>query len=112
VVQRDFDFKAPDEFPDLAAATGAVLIGPQTHEVGNIVEAPTADDLLFQSGSSVQWRKAQTPLHSVRRPTGRVATAMAGFNAQSSVRSRRCLLIRTNTTVASSGRPHLAVEAG
>ncbi len=29
-----FDFVAPDEFPDIAAATGAMLIGRRTHEVG------------------------------------------------------------------------------
>ena len=29
-----FDFVAPDEFPDVAAATGAMLIGRQTYEVG------------------------------------------------------------------------------
>jgi dihydrofolate reductase len=29
-----FDFMAPDEFPDIAAATGAMLIGRRTYEVG------------------------------------------------------------------------------
>jgi hypothetical protein len=29
-----FDFVAPDEFPDIAAATGAMLIGRRTYEVG------------------------------------------------------------------------------
>ena len=33
-----FDFVAPDEFPDIAAATGAMLIGRQTYEVGNRME--------------------------------------------------------------------------
>jgi dihydrofolate reductase len=30
-----FDFMAPDAFPEIAAATGAMLIGRRTHEVGN-----------------------------------------------------------------------------
>ena len=29
-----FDFMAPDEFPDIAAATCAMLIGRRTYEVG------------------------------------------------------------------------------
>src|ERR1700744_3518502 len=29
-----FDFVAPDEFPDIAAATGAMLVGRRTYEVG------------------------------------------------------------------------------
>ncbi|WP_283136710.1 dihydrofolate reductase family protein [Rhizohabitans arisaemae] len=29
-----FDFMAPDEFPDIAAATGAMLVGRRTYEVG------------------------------------------------------------------------------
>jgi hypothetical protein len=34
-----FDFVAPDEFPEIAAATGAMLIGRRTYEVGNKMEA-------------------------------------------------------------------------
>ncbi len=30
-----FDFMAPDEFPDIAAATGAMLIGRRTYQVAN-----------------------------------------------------------------------------
>ena len=30
-----FDFMAPDEFPEIAAATGAMLIGRRTYEVAN-----------------------------------------------------------------------------
>jgi dihydrofolate reductase len=33
-----FDFVTPDEFPDVAAATGAMLIGRRTYEVGNRME--------------------------------------------------------------------------
>ena len=38
-----FDFVAPDEFPDIAAATGAMLIVRRTHEVGNRMEADKPD---------------------------------------------------------------------
>jgi len=34
-----FDFVAPDEFPEIAAATGAMLNGRRTYEVGNRMEA-------------------------------------------------------------------------
>jgi dihydrofolate reductase len=33
-----FDFVAPDEFPDIAAATGAMLIGRRTYEVAQRME--------------------------------------------------------------------------
>lgn len=34
-----FDFVAPDEFPEIAAATGAMLVGRRTAEVGNRMAA-------------------------------------------------------------------------
>jgi dihydrofolate reductase len=34
-----FDFVAPDEFPEIATATGAMLIGRRTYEVGSKMEA-------------------------------------------------------------------------
>ena len=34
-----FDFVAPDEFPEVAAATGAMLIGRRTYDVGNRMDA-------------------------------------------------------------------------
>ena len=34
-----FDFMAPDEFPEIAAATGAMLVGRRTYEVGNRMDA-------------------------------------------------------------------------
>jgi dihydrofolate reductase len=34
-----FDFVAPDEFPEIAAAAGAMLIGRRTYEVANRMEA-------------------------------------------------------------------------
>jgi dihydrofolate reductase len=34
-----FDFVAPDEFPEVAAATGAMLVGRRTYEVGERMDA-------------------------------------------------------------------------
>ena len=34
-----FDFVAPDELPEIAAATGAMLIGRRTYKVGDRMEA-------------------------------------------------------------------------
>src|SRR6266496_3549227 len=34
-----FDFVAPDEFPEVAAATGAMLVGRRTYEVGKRMSA-------------------------------------------------------------------------
>ena len=34
-----FDFLAPDEFPEIAAATGAMLVGRRTYDVGNRMKA-------------------------------------------------------------------------
>src|SRR5260370_9662465 len=34
-----FDFVAPNEFPEIAAATGAMLVGRRTDEVGNRMDA-------------------------------------------------------------------------
>jgi dihydrofolate reductase len=40
-----FDFIAPDEFPEIAAATGAMLIGRRTYEVGNRMAAENPRDV-------------------------------------------------------------------
>ena len=44
-----FDFVAPDEFPDIAAATGAMLVGRRTWEVGDrmAAEQPGSVDYPF-----------------------------------------------------------------
>ena len=38
-MNRIFDFMAPDAFPEIAAATGAMLVGRRTYEVGNRMDA-------------------------------------------------------------------------
>ena len=40
-----FDFVAPDEFPEIAAATGAMLIGRRTYEVGKRMAAANPSDV-------------------------------------------------------------------
>jgi dihydrofolate reductase len=42
-----FDFVAPDEFPEIAAATGAMLIGRRTYEVGNRMAAANPSDVSY-----------------------------------------------------------------
>jgi dihydrofolate reductase len=39
-----FDFMAPDEFPEIAAATGAMLVGRRTYEVGKRMAAENRRD--------------------------------------------------------------------
>jgi dihydrofolate reductase len=39
-----FDFMAPDEFPEVAAATGAILVGRRTYEVGKRMAAANPGD--------------------------------------------------------------------
>ena len=39
-----FDFVAPDEFPEVAAATGAMLVGRRTYDVGNRMKAARERD--------------------------------------------------------------------
>jgi hypothetical protein len=48
------DFVAPDDFQEVAAATGAMLIGRRTHEVGKRMEAdePGSVDYSFPDLSS------------------------------------------------------------
>src|SRR5688572_17843238 len=38
-----FDFVAPDEFPEVAAATGAMLVGRRTYEVGKRMNAARSE---------------------------------------------------------------------
>lgn len=44
-----FDFVAPDEFPEIAAATGAMLIGRRTHEVGKRMKADESGSVDYPS---------------------------------------------------------------
>jgi dihydrofolate reductase len=42
-----FDFMAPDEFPEIAAATGAMLVGRRTYEVGKKMAAENRRDASY-----------------------------------------------------------------
>jgi dihydrofolate reductase len=48
-----FDFVAPDEFPEIAAATGAMLIGRRTYEVGNRMAADKPGRAAYPSSGPV-----------------------------------------------------------
>ena len=59
-----FDFVAPDEFPEIAAATGAMLIGRRTYEVGKRMEAdqPGSTDYPFSGPVFVLTHEPPDPL--------------------------------------------------
>ena len=58
-----FDFMAPDEFSEIAAATGAMLIGRRTYDVGNRMAAdkPGSTDYPFSGPSFVLTHKPPDP---------------------------------------------------
>ena len=58
-----FDFVAPDELPEIAAATGAMLIGRRTYDVGNRMAAdkPGSTDYPFSGPSFVLTHKPPDP---------------------------------------------------
>ena len=75
-----FDFMAPDEFPDIAAATGAMLIGRRTYEVGNRMEAgkPGSTDYPFSGPVFVlTHRPPDPPDPAVTFLTGDIGAAVA-----------------------------------
>ena len=75
-----FDFVAPDEFPEIAAATGAMLIGRRTYEVGNRMEAdkPDGTDYPFSGPTFVLTHKPPTPPDpEVTFLTGDIGAAVA-----------------------------------
>jgi dihydrofolate reductase len=75
-----FDFVAPDEFPEIAAATGAMLIGRRTYEVGNRMEAdkPASTDYPFSGPVFVLTHKPpERPDPEVTFLSGDIAEAVA-----------------------------------
>ena len=74
------DFVAPDEFPDVAAATGAMLIGRRTYDVGNRMAAdkPGSTDYPFSGPSFVlTHRPPDPPDPEVTFLTGDIGEAVA-----------------------------------
>ncbi|HZE38659.1 MAG TPA: dihydrofolate reductase family protein [Stackebrandtia sp.] len=45
-----FDFLAPNAFPEVMAATGAMLVGRRTHEVGKRLAGATSADDAYEGG--------------------------------------------------------------
>src|ERR1700704_6594526 len=45
-----FDFMAPDEFPEIMAATGAMLIGRRTYEVGKRMAGQSGGEPSYDGG--------------------------------------------------------------
>ncbi|WP_228454654.1 dihydrofolate reductase family protein [Streptomyces alkaliphilus] len=75
-----FDFVAPDEFPELAAATGAMLIGRRTHEVGNRMRADNPDGTDYPFSGPVfvlTHRPPEPPDPAVTFLTGDIGEAVA-----------------------------------
>jgi dihydrofolate reductase len=56
-----FDFMAPDEFPEIAAATGAMLIGRRTYEVGRKMAAASPDSAGYPFSGPVFVLRHQPP---------------------------------------------------
>ena len=75
-----FDFMAPDEFSEIAAATGAMLIGRRTYDVGNRMAAdkPGSTDYPFSGPSFVlTHRPPDPPDPEVTFLTGDIGAAVA-----------------------------------
>jgi dihydrofolate reductase len=75
-----FDFVAPDEFPEIAAATGAMLIGRRTWEVGDRMEEdePGSTDYPFSGPMFVlTHRPPEPPDPEVTYLTGDIGEAVA-----------------------------------
>ena len=75
-----FDFMAPDAFPEIAAATGAMLIGRRTWEVGDRMEEdePGSADYPFSGPMFVlTHRPPESPEPEVTYLTGDIGEAVA-----------------------------------
>jgi dihydrofolate reductase len=78
-----FDFVAPDEFPEVAAATGAMLIGRRTYEVGNRMAADKPGSTDYPFSGPVFVLTHEPPLGSTR--SGAVTILRFRVRKQSSV---------------------------
>ena len=75
-----FDFVAPDEFPEIAAATGAMLVGRRTADVGDRMEAekPGSVDYPFSGPVFVlTHRPPEPPDPDITYLTGDIGEAVA-----------------------------------
>lgn len=75
-----FDFVAPDEFPEIAAATGAMLVGRRTYEVGKRMAAENPNGASYPSSGPVfvlTHHPPEPPDPGVRFFTGDIGEAVA-----------------------------------
>ena len=72
-----FDFMAPDEFPEVAAATGAMLIGRRTYEVGNMMKAANPSDVGYPFSGPMFVLTHEPPDPAVTFLTGEIGEAVA-----------------------------------
>ena len=72
-----FDFLAPDQFPEIAAATGAMLIGRRTHEVGNRMAAENPGDVSYPFSGPVFVLTHEPPDQEGTFLTGDIGQAVA-----------------------------------
>ena len=75
-----FDFMAPDEFPEIAAATGAMLVGRRTADVGDRMKAekPGSVDYPFSGPVFVlTHRPPEPPDPDITYLTGDIGEAVA-----------------------------------
>jgi dihydrofolate reductase len=75
-----FDFIAPDEFPEIAAATGAMLVGRRTYEVGNRMAAENPIDVGYPFSGPVfvlTHEPPEPPPPEVTFLTGDIGAAVA-----------------------------------
>jgi dihydrofolate reductase len=75
-----FDFIAPDEFPEIAAATGAMLLGRRTYEVAIKMAAEQPGSTDYPSSGPVfvlSHRPPDTPDPEVTFLTGDIGAAVA-----------------------------------
>ena len=75
-----FDFVAPDEFPEIAAATGAMLIGRRTYEVGKKMATENTSEVSYPFSGPVfvlTHEPPDPPDPGVRFLTGDLTEAVA-----------------------------------
>ena len=73
-----FDFMAPDEFPEIAAATGAFLTGRRTHEVGKRMRANKEGGFAAGDGDYPASGPEFVLTHEPPDPTDPTVTFLAG----------------------------------
>ena len=74
-----FEFMAPDAFPEIAAATGAMLIGRRTYEIGSRMQAANPGGVEYPFSGPVfvlTHRPPESPAPNVRFLSGDIRAAV------------------------------------